>query len=519
MRTNSSLALNQTLVDVRGNPIAIPMSALETPEVQAIKRSWNSFITALGGLDRGPDIKARDPFGNHVWVYASIMAIARNMAQVPFVVWEENPDDPATRRGAVVRRAPKAGLSRRAVQRFMNQGHRKMGFRIRGAEPLYDGDLADLFHSPNPVQSSMDFFQTTAMMLMLRGACFWVKTRKGGMPISPGETAQELWPMDANWFEPVRQRDRFIGWHAQIPYGVDASGTSLRSNQGFQPHEIAFFRLPYPGDPLGWMSPLTAAASGISMDMAAIAYNRAVLKNGAKPGGLLLHEDDVDEVEEAKLKKYWAARHEGPQNANRLAILTGNFKYVDIGLGPKDMEYLEQRRWDREEIMAALGVSQATLSISTGLNYATQLSQDKNFWDKTLMPLMLMMEAGIDKDVFGLEADNIFGAFDFSKVEALRQGLGDKINQVVQLTGAAIHMPPRNAFDIVGLPVSPYEGDDVCLIPATLRSTMKVIEAELAEANPTGDAGDSGQDQKPGEDQQPRPSVDEPSSTEDGKKK
>lgn len=468
-------------------------------------RAWNSFVSALGGLDsQGHKARARDPYGNHVWVYAAIMAIATNMSQVPLMMWEESPDNPATSR----RRQLRAGSGRTAIQRFLDQHGRKRGFQIRGVEPVYDHDLARVLHTPNPYETQPEFMMRTEILKHTKGACFWLKTDRNGGLVGPNETPYYLWAMNPDYFCPEWDGTTFLGWTVSLPWQDPA--TMGKSNLWYdlvRPYQCVLHRFPNPEDPMGWMTPLNAAASGVSMDIAAMTYNRAVLLNGAKPGGLLLHEDDIDAAEEDKLRKYWSQKHEGPQNANKLAILTGNFKYVDIGLGPKDMDYLEQRRWDRDEILGALGTPKSILSITDQMSYSSLVSNDKNFWDKKLLPEAYTIERVADKSLMQKEMDNRVLGFDLSRVEALRAGLKDSVDIVVQLTGPQVHMPPKQAFSMVGLDAPSYPGDDVCLIPGSLASSIDVIEGKVAQGTPATPGNDpaTGQPDQAGDPRQPRP--------------
>lgn len=502
--------MNQTkdivLFDHRGDPIQNVGEMLSEQALkkaaEGIARTWSSYISALSNLDQVPMKRARDPFGNHVWVYAAIMAIAVNVGQVPYVIYREDPDNPATKR--LVRRTPQTGIRRRAQQKYLEQNQRRWGLKMRGLVPDYDHPLYENFYKPNPLMSPSHLWEATAMWMSLRGACFWLKMRRDGQFTAPGERPSALWPMNPDFFTPVVEDGMFLGWEVNAPWD-DPSGVYKEYKTLVEPHEVVWFRYLNPADPLGWVSPITAAASGIAMDIAAMTYNRAVLQNGAKPGGLLLHEDDVDEDEEKKLRKYWKDRYEGPQNANKMAILTGNFKYVDIGLGPRDMEYLEQRKWDREEIFGALRVSKSVMSLSEGLNYATQLSQDKNFWDKCLMPLMRMFEQVLDSTLFYTEPDDVVGAFDFSKVEALRAGMQEQVLTAEKLCGRFLHMPPKLAFEIVGLEVPAYPGSDVCVVERSLVPIESVLDGSTLTA--TGGKSDVTDPKDVPDDQQPRPST------------
>lgn len=491
-----------TLVDQYGEPIK---NVSDRQQVKAIERAWGSYVSALSGLEGSVTSRSRDPFGNHVWVYAAIMAIATNVSQVPLQVWQETPDDPSTGRK---QRKLNYGKRRTACQRHLDQHGRKFGQQIRGVEPDYDDEISRLLYQPNPYQSGPEFLQLTAILQHTKGACFWLKTREDGELVGPNEDPAYMWASDPDLFAPQFFDGEFVGWSMALNFNDPSRGRNQIYYELVRPYQVVWHRFPNPEDPLGWMSPLAAAANGVAMDIAAMAYNRSVLRNGSKPGGILLHEDDIDETEEEKLRKHWAQKHEGPQNANKLAILTGNFKYIDTGLGPKDMDYLKQREWDRDEILGALGVTKSIMSITDGLNYSTQISQDKNFWDKKLWPMMNIWEKTSDKSLMGTRPDSKVVGFDFSRVAALKAGLAEAVGVVVQLTGPQIHMPPKQAFAVAGLDVPSYPGDTISLIPTSLASSIDVIAGKLL---PTaGSDPKTGQPAAEGDDRQPRPADEEP---------
>lgn len=496
------------ILDASGNEI-VPSEAVQK---QAVAKAWNSYVTALAGVDAKPGLRAREPFKNHVWVYAAVMAIAVNAGQVQYRVYKEDPDDPATGRGKEPQKdrlSRRRGRRRTAGRKYLEQQGRKRGMKIRGLVPDYDHEFSELAYRPNPMMSQSYLIQLTSIYMSMRGCCFWIKTDENGMLIAPGERPSQLWPIDPNWMTPVTSQGKFLGWELNMPYDRNLPNLPKTSIVAVEQHQVCWFRYPDPNDSLGWLSPIAAAAQGITLDMMAMTFDRAVLANGSKPGGILMHEDDIDEEEEKKLKTQWKQRYEGPQNANRLAILTGSFKYIDIGLGPKEIAYLEQRNWNRDEIFAVLRVTKSVMGLSEGLNYATQLSQDKNFWDKCLMPLMRMYEDVLDFDLFQTEPDDIVGAFDFSKVEALRVGLSDLIEQAVQLSGPILHVPPELSFEIVGLEVPAYPASDVAFVPPTQVPAEMAAEGPPDPETEPGPGQDEDDQPKPKpDDQQPRPSVD-----------
>lgn len=433
------------------------------------KKNARTFHLALNSLELEPIFRAADPFGTHAWVYAGAMAIALNLSQAPFLVFEETEEEAKRRDTKAIQRGKppraRAGRMRTALQRhLLNKSRVENAYELRALEPALDHELSPVFRNPNDLQSGRELWQVTAMWMALAGEAFWILSGPDFARLGPNETPSNIWALSPRLFEPRIVDNALVGW--------DFSGSTSRSHRLFhsislEMHEVVQFKFPNPHDALRGFSPLSPVANGISTDLAIEQHNRALLENNAEPGGIFMSEEAMDPDEEEKFRNDWNERHQGPRNRRRIEILTG-IKFVPTAFGPEDMQFQEQRRWNREEILAVMGVPKSVVAVTEDLNFAIQRSQDFNFWDKRLLPMLRIFEDTVDQTVFFKETDNIVGAFDLSGVEALREGTSAKIEQATQLAKPPLHMPPDVAFKIVGLAVPDYPGSDIAVLPPTL---------------------------------------------------
>ncbi|PHR91978.1 MAG: hypothetical protein COA69_09440 [Robiginitomaculum sp.] len=463
------------LIDPRTNK---PFTEAQLHPTAMVKSGGgDGFIRSLGLLDSSPRLRAQNPMENHTWVFAAVMARARNIGQTPFFLWNET--ESATRKRARVSKnfVPKRGRKRMAIQRHLtksvNPGRFK-GFKMKELETNLDHPLSLLFHRPNPFLSQSALFQITEMWMGLRGECIWVLLNSAGQ-VGSGSAPEEIWPMSPELFEPRLEGGRMIGWWFKPDARSPLGGAGARIPLGL--NEVVQFKYPNPKDPYRGISPLSAAANGIDLDMLIEEYNRRIVMNGAEPGGILTFDGDMDPDEQKFALEKWNQRHEGGHNQKRTAILKGGWNYQQLALSPKDLEYAESKRWNRDGVLAILGTPKSIVGITDDLNYATQKGQDKNFWDKTLLPDVRLIEDTIDSTIMFEEPDDIVGAFDLSNIESLREGMDQQVTSALKLMGVEAHMPPRVAFELVGLTEIPdYEGDDVSLIPGlTVIPTSEIL--------------------------------------------
>lgn len=467
-----------------------PSKRVSSRDSSAIRKSFAAYLSSLFQLDMDPLYRATEPFANHAWIYSAAMARAINIAQAPFAVFQETAEATDDRRAQAKRAGrpwfgPKAGTRRRAVRRHLTRSAcpgRFLGMPFKKLEIDLDHPLMDLFNRPSPQLSGAQLWQVTELWMALRGEAVWLLLDENGGRRSPGTPIGEAWPISPDVIFPVKKQGRLIAWRYRITgqgTGVVTANTMTGQvsplaggmNTGIDIflglHEIVQFKYPAMNDPWRGFAPITPVAATVNLDMLAKDRNRAVLMNGADPGGILIDEsgESWDEDEQRDFMEKFEDRHKGTGKSREISVLPTGIKYIPVGMSPQEMEYLEGLKYGRDEIFAVQRTPKTIVGVTDAINYSTQLGQDRNFTDKTLIPEWLLFEDTLDATIFFKETDDIVGAFDLSNVEALRLGIEQKIKTASQMSGAGLHTPPRIALQLVGLTDVPrYDGDDVSLV-------------------------------------------------------
>ncbi len=478
-----------------------------------INRAWQGLSTSR----MSTALRAEDPLNHHSWVFAAAFATATVASQAPYTVFRETEDQVETRRlrsrriGRAWMGAP-AGKRRMAVHRWMGGsplGRQNLCRRIRrGAhkslEPDLDHPVMLALKRPNPFQSQSQLMQMTHLWMDIRGELFWVLTGPDGSPIKPGSFPDQIWPLGPDCFEPMFERGfggRLIGWWYRPPrFMPEWTGSSQRIPLRLD--EVVQFKLPNIHDPIRGMSRLRSVALQLEVDLSIDASTRNTIINDSTPRGLIQTDLPLSPEQQKEFVERWEEVHKGDLNRGRLGMLTDGFKFEQISLTPIEMQFLERMRWDREAILAVMGVPPSVVGLSETTNYATALIQNRHFWDGKIIPLLKLEEDTIDERLFFMEGDDVLGMFDLSDIEALRAGHSDKITMATTLSGEKLHVPPRLAFDVVGLEIEPYEGDDVALVSGLATPIKDVLEGSRLDFAPSPTAGNDGDgtEDPPGED-------------------
>jgi len=421
------------------------------------------------------------------------MTTATVASQAPFTIMRETDDELDKRKKHHIKRygswqGPRRGSKRRSLLRHILVGK---GRRIRrkGLEPDFDHPITSLMIKPNPYQTGSQMWQMTHLWMAIRGEVFWVMEREDGGMVIGDDLPDRIWPLSPDLFTPILEHAShgpLIGWEFHVPRWMEKR--SLGFKIALPLTDVVQFKFPNPTNPLRGLSKIGAVAMGIEMDMLVKEYNKKIIENGGDPGGIILYDADLDKDEEQEYIAKWEERHQGAGNARRTAMLSGGFKYQPLALSPRDLEWLQAQEWDREEILAAMNVPRSVLGVPDQ-NYATQLGQDANFWDKNLLPLLQLEEQTLDgSTLFFDQPDDVVGVFDVKDIEALRAGVADKVKIATDLCGDVLHVPPEVAFETVGLDMEEYEGSDIAFVKPALTTAEDVITS-ASEEPPAPDVG------------------------------
>jgi len=103
-------------------------------------------------------------------------------------------------------------------------------------------------------------------------------------------------------------------------------------------------------DGVNSLSPIATHRQTIGTSLSAARYLRAFYQNSAQPkGGISLPESISDDASTA-IRESWERRHQGPENAGRIAIFDGGMKWEQIGMSMDDAQYLELQKFSVGDI-------------------------------------------------------------------------------------------------------------------------------------------------------------------------
>lgn len=351
----------------------------------------------------------KDGYIESGWVYRAISMIARTAASVPWVVFD-----------------PEGKIT-------------------------LDHQLTPVLARPNPIVSRQDMMELLVAWLMLSGESYVKKAYD-----SSGKRTLGLWPISPDRIAPIAspESDMLVGSYEII----NEKGARVRS-EDYNVDNIIQLKLLDPSNPIRGISPLQAAAKAVDTDNEQKAWNKAAMQNRGVLDGFFSFDRDIDQSTFDLLKRVIKERFSGSKRAREPGIIGSAAKYQQLSLSPVEMDFLESRRFNREEIFIIFGVPPQLAGSQDNATYNNYSESLRIFWQNTIIPLLDDV-----KDTFNHSFNSELGigyniGFDLSSVEALRDNEEQKAKTAKLYYDMGVPVSELNRRFNLG--IEQYEGWDV----------------------------------------------------------
>jgi HK97 family phage portal protein len=164
--------------------------------------------------------------------------------------------------------------------------------------------------------------------------------------------------------------------------------------------------IPHPlflGESQRAVSPIEALRQGMAIGLAADRYAAKFYENGTNLSGVIQVKGAMSLEDQNAMRDKWAERYSGVKNAHKPGILTQDAEWKPLGVTPEQAQFIEQRKFQAEEMARAYGVPPSIVGITTpgAVSYASVEQQNRSFVDYTLRPLVESIEAAYQRLIPG----------------------------------------------------------------------------------------------------------------------
>ncbi len=321
-----------------------------------------------------------------------------------------------------------------------------------GRDEARDHSLWRVFNSrPNDWMSAFELREYLLQHLALRGNayCFKVRDRAGQV--------QELLPIHPSMITVKQEKD----WG--LSYTVTFKDGAVKLLDGRDIWHLRYRTL----DGYTGVSPIAYHRDTIGLSIMATRHGGRLMKNGAKPSGVLSFQKTLDAEQIARLRESWQELY-GGENAGRVAVLEEGATFQPVSLSQEDLQYLQTREFQVEDIARIFRVPLHMIQSTTkATSWGTGIeSMSIGFVTYTLMPWLRRIESTIARD-FGLD-DDMYGEF---SVNGLLRGDIKNRYQAYQVAIQNGFMSPNEVRGLENM--NPRDGGDEYLTPLNMSTTGK----------------------------------------------
>ncbi len=288
---------------------------------------------------------------------------------------------------------------------------------------LYQGDqemeshpLMTLMEHPNPLQTRTAFLEALAANILLSGNAYVEAVGDTGQ-------AKELYLLRPDRMQVIPGRD---GLPQAYVYQVSGQKRVIPVDLANKKSPILHLKTFHPLNDWYGMSPVEAAASAIDQHNAVGGHNLALLQNGGRPTGALMVKSserrpggNLSDLQRKSLQESVRNFYEGFENSGRIMVLEGDLDWKEMGLSPKDLDFIEGKNLSAREIAQAYGVPPMLVGVPGDATFANYREARFHLWEDTVLPLLNMIMNEMNGWMTGAHGENLRFSYDADSIPAM----------------------------------------------------------------------------------------------------
>ena len=303
------------------------------------------------------------------------------------------------------------------------------------------GPLAELLARPNPRMSGFKLWEWTSSTRDIYGEAFWLKLRdaKG--------VVRELHPMHPT--NVIVRRTPLGG----IEYVYSSGSRNVSMLPPIPEEDVVAFTTYNPDNLMRGLSTLESLRMTLLNEDASRRATASMWAKGARPGVILSTEQTLSDPAIARLKKQFDAAHAGADNTGSTAVFEEGIKPTIVQLNSEEMQYIEGRKLNREEVCAAYDVPPPVVHILDHATFSNITEQLRSQYRDTMAPRFVNFESVIDQQLVPDFYSNREVFTRFNMEEVLRGDFETKATASVALRNAGL-LTGNQGLAMFGLPRS-----------------------------------------------------------------
>ena len=285
----------------------------------------------------------------------------------------------------------------RCINEISNNASRVKINLFRGDQELDNHPLLDLLYNPSPTMSQVEWFQAVYSYLLISGNNYMLSVGGDNTP-----------PTELYNLRPDRMKIRSGTRAMPVAYDYMLKGQIVESydvDQSTGASKVKHIKLFNPLDDYYGMSPMQASSVDIDQHNLANKHNVNLLQNGARPSGAVIFNPkdetgghvQLSDVQRNQLMNDVNQRFSGTGNAGKPMLLEGDFEWKEMGLSPKDMDFIQLKNMSAKDIALVYGVPSQLIGIPDSQTYSNFAEAKLALYNETIIPLLDRIQGDLNE--------------------------------------------------------------------------------------------------------------------------
>ena len=240
-------------------------------------------------------------------------------------------------------------------------------------EQILAHPLLELLYKVNPEMTKFDFLELSMTYLDLYGASPWYLERNGTSKV------QAIYLVRPEYLTMRKASD---GSTIDYLYKIGTFSMVIAKE------DIIMLKNYNPKYPEKGLGTIEAVRMNAQQDDYMTQSNVNLLLNDSRLSGVLEIPSEPSKESLKRLEKEWGQKYGGYDNSGKLKVLTEGMKYVPIGVSPKDLDFVNSQKFNRDKILAIFGVPIELLGNLQTANRASAEAVSYIFYKGTIEPLV-----------------------------------------------------------------------------------------------------------------------------------
>ena len=367
----------------------------------------------------------------------------------------------------------------RCVNEIANNASRVKINLFRGDQEVDNHPLLDLLYKPSPTMSQVEWFQSVYSYLLISGNNYMLSVGGDNTP-----------PTELYNLRPDRIKIRTGTRAMPVAYDYMLKGQIVESylvDQATGSSKVKHIKLFNPLDDYYGMSPIQASSVDIDQHNLANKHNVNLLQNGARPSGAVIFNPkdetgghvQLSDVQRNQLMNDVNQRFSGTGNAGKPMLLEGDFDWKEMGLSPKDMDFIQLKNMSAKDIALVYGVPSQLIGIPDSQTYSNFAEAKLALYNETIIPLLDRIQGDMNEWLVPMfNEQGLELRYDIDSIPAM----AEQRKRVFESVTAGVRdgiLTRNEAREQLGY--EPMEGADSLLVPANLMPLN--IADEMTEDN------------------------------------